>query len=68
MKTPYSHVFNLSLSRQITSGSSLQISYVGTIARRLPMQVDLATPTNYVDPASNTTYFQAAKHALNGSS
>ena len=60
-KTPYAHVFNLSLSRQISPGSSLQISYVGTIARRLPMQVDLAAPTNYVDPASGTTYFQAAK-------
>jgi hypothetical protein len=61
VKTPYSHVFNLSLSRQITPGSSLQISYVGTIARRLPMQVDLAAPTDYVDPASKMTYFQAAK-------
>jgi hypothetical protein len=61
VKTPYSHVFNLSLSRQVTPGSSLQVSYVGTIARRLPMQVDLAAPTNYVDPASKMTYFQAAK-------
>jgi Carboxypeptidase regulatory-like domain/TonB-dependent Receptor Plug Domain len=61
VKTPYAHVFNLSLSRQITPGSSLQISYVGTIARRLPMQMDLAAPINYVDPASGTTYFQAAK-------
>jgi len=61
VKTPYAHVFNLSLSRQITTGSSLQVSYVGTIARRLPMQMDLGAPTNYVDPASGTTYFQAAK-------
>ncbi len=60
LKTPYSHVFNLTLSRQVTSGSSLQISYVGTIARRLPMQVDLAMPTNLKDPSSNTTYFEAA--------
>ncbi len=60
LKTPYTHVFNLSLSRQITSHSSLQIAYVGSIARRLPMQVDLAMPTNLTDPSSNTKYFQAA--------
>ena len=60
LKTPYTHVFNLSLSRQLTSRSSLQIAYVGSIARRLPMQVDLAMPTNLTDPASNTKYFQAA--------
>jgi hypothetical protein len=61
LKTPYSHVYNFSLSRQITSNSSLQIAYVGTIGRRLPMQDDLAMPTNYTDPASKMTYFQAAK-------
>jgi len=60
LKTPYTHVFNLSLSRQLTSRSSLQIAYVGSIARRLPMQVDLAMPVNLTDPSSKTTYFQAA--------
>jgi len=61
VKTPYAHVFNFSLSRQITSRSSLQVSYVGSIGRRLPMQVDLAMPTNLTDPSSHMTYFQAAK-------
>jgi hypothetical protein len=61
VKTPYSHVFNFSLARQITSHSSLQVSYVGSIGRRLPMQVDLAMPTNLTDPSSHMTYFQAAK-------
>ena len=60
LKTPYAHVLNLTLSREITSNSSLQISYVGSIGRRLPMQVDLAMPTNLTDPASHMTYFQAA--------
>ncbi len=60
LKTPYSHVFNLSLSRQFTSNSSLQIAYVGSVGRRLPMQVDLAMPANLTDPSSKTTYFQAA--------
>src|SRR5271165_1250856 len=60
LKTPYAHVFNFSLSRQITTRSSLQIAYVGSIGRRLPMQVDLAMPANLTDPASKTTYFQSA--------
>ena len=70
LKTPYSHVFNLTLSREIGTNSSLQISYVGSIGRRLPMQEDLAMPANLTDPASHTTYFQAAKmmsqEAVNG--
>jgi hypothetical protein len=59
LKTPYSHVFNFSLARQISSKSSLQIAYVGTVGRRLPMQVDLAQPANPTDPSSKMTYFQA---------
>jgi Carboxypeptidase regulatory-like domain len=61
LKTPYAHVFNFSLSRQVTSKSSLQLAYVGSVGRRLPMQVDLAMPANPTDPASRMTYFQAAK-------
>lgn len=61
LKTPYAHVYNLSLARQVGNNSSLQLSYVGTIARRLPMQVDLAMPVDMTDPTSGMTYFQAAK-------
>lgn len=60
VKTPYAHVFNLSFSRQFSSHSSLQVAYVGSIGRRLPMQVDMAMPANLTDPTSKTTYFQAA--------
>lgn len=60
MKTPYTHVFNFSIARQLSSRSSLQIAYVGSVGRRLPLQVDLAMPTDMTDPASNTKYFQAA--------
>jgi hypothetical protein len=61
VKTPYTHMFNFSLQRQITSRSSLQLAYVGSVGRRLPMQVDLAMPADPTDPASGITYFQAAK-------
>ena len=61
VKTPYTHMFNFSLQRQIGPRSSLQLAYVGSVGRRLPMQVDLAMPANPTDPASGMTYFQAAK-------
>jgi hypothetical protein len=60
LKTPYTHTFNFSVSRELTARSSLQVAYVGTIARRLPMQVDLAMPTNLKDTSSGMRYFQAA--------
>ncbi|HEY6337687.1 MAG TPA: TonB-dependent receptor [Candidatus Sulfotelmatobacter sp.] len=60
VKTPYTHTFNFSVQRQISSHSSLQIAYVGSVGRRLPMQVDMGMPTNLNDPVSNTRYFQAA--------
>ena len=60
VKTPYTHTFNFSVARQITSRSSLQIAYVGSVGRRLPMQVDMGMPTNLNDPPSSTRYFQAA--------
>ena len=59
VKTPYTQVFNFSLSRQISSKSSLQVAYVGSIGRRLSMQVDMGMPTNLTDPASGVKYFQA---------
>ena len=49
VKTPYTHMFNFSVARQITSRSSLQIAYVGSVGRRLPMQVDMGMPTNLND-------------------
>jgi Carboxypeptidase regulatory-like domain len=60
LKTPYAHEFNLTLTREFGHSSSLQIAYVGTVGRRLPMQVDEAMPTDLTDPTSGTDYFKAA--------
>ena len=60
VKTPYTQMFNFSLQRQITSHSSLQVAYVGSVGRRLPMQVDMGMPTNLTDTSSGMKYFQAA--------
>jgi len=59
VKTPYAQVFNFSVQRQITSHSSLQIAYVGSVGGRLGLQADMAMPTNLADPSSKMTYFQA---------
>jgi len=58
IKTPYSHVVDLSVSRAIRNGSSLEVTYVGRFGRRLLEQEDVAMPTNLV--AAGTTYFAAA--------
>ncbi|HZT74039.1 MAG TPA: carboxypeptidase-like regulatory domain-containing protein [Terriglobales bacterium] len=61
LKTPYAHMFNFSIGRQLTPRTSLQLSYVGSIGRRLMMEDDLAMPADVVDPASKMDYFTAAK-------
>ncbi len=61
LKTPYSEVVNLSLQRQLPGGFTFEADYVGRFGRHLLQQVDLTTPTNFVDPKSGTSYFQAGK-------
>ncbi len=58
IKTPYSHVFDLSLQRQIGSNSSIELDYIGRLGRRLMEQEDVAMPLNLA--AAGTTYFAAA--------
>ena len=60
MKTPYSHVVNVSWQRQLPGGFVLEASYLGRFGRRQLQQIDLAQPLNLVDPTSGTNYFTAA--------
>lgn len=70
LKTPYSHVVNLSLTRELPNGFVIEASYVGRFAHRLLQEEDLAQPLDLVDPGSKTDYFSAAqqlgKAALGG--
>jgi hypothetical protein len=59
LKTPYAYTFDLSFSRELKGGFTLQAAYVGRLARRLLMQVDPATPLDYKDKASGLDYFTA---------
>ena len=60
MKTPYSHVVDFSITRELREGFVLETSYVGRFGRRLLQQEDMAEPVNMRDPKSGTDYFAAA--------
>ncbi len=60
MKTPYSHVVDFSITRELPRQFVVEVSYVGRFGRRLLQEVDLAEPVNMRDPKSGMTYFQAA--------
>jgi hypothetical protein len=58
IKTPYSHLIDFSIARELRNGSSLEISYVGRLAHRQLAQEDVAMPINLA--SSGTTYFARA--------
>jgi hypothetical protein len=60
MKTPYAHVVDFSIQRELPARFTVQLAYVGHFGRRLLQEVDMAEPVNMTDPRSGTTYFQAA--------
>jgi hypothetical protein len=60
LKTPYSHVFDLSITRELSKSFVIEASYIGRLGRRLLQEEDLAMPLDVVDPASKTDYFTAA--------
>lgn len=59
-KTPYAETFNLTLEHQLPHNMDVTASYVGRLGRHLIANLDVAQPTNFYDPISNQTYFQAA--------
>ncbi|WP_158749342.1 carboxypeptidase-like regulatory domain-containing protein [Acidobacterium sp. S8] len=58
IKTPYSHLIDFSIARELKNGSSIEISYVGRLAHRLLAQEDVAMPINLT--AAGTPYFGPA--------
>jgi len=59
LKTPYSYAMTLSYERQLGRSNSLEVAYIGHLARHLLVQEDVAQPMNLVDTKSKTTYYQA---------
>jgi hypothetical protein len=60
LKTPYSHVFNFSVTRDLGRSFSLEASYVGRLGRHLLQETDLGMAEDIVDPKSHMDYFTAA--------
>jgi Carboxypeptidase regulatory-like domain len=61
LRTPYSEVVDLSLTREFAHNYVVEATYTGRFAHHLLQEVDLAQPLNLVDPKSGVSYFQAAQ-------
>ncbi len=59
-KTPYAETFNLTIQHELPHNASFTASYVGRLGRHLLTGLDVAQPTNFRDPGTGQTYFQAA--------
>jgi len=60
IRPPYTMNMNFSIGREFRGGLFIQAAYVGRLSRRSLAQTDPATPPNFVDPTSGTTYWEAA--------
>ncbi|MGB6386151.1 MAG: TonB-dependent receptor [Terriglobales bacterium] len=61
LKTPYSYTVDFAVSRELPSGFSLDVAYVGRYSHRLLAQDDLAMPLDIHDKQSGIDYFTAEK-------
>jgi hypothetical protein len=58
VKTPYSHLLDFSVTREINASTSIEVAYVGRLAHRLLVQEDVAMPLDLT--SGGTDYFAAA--------
>ncbi len=61
LKTPYSHVVDLSFTRELSRGFVLETSYVGRFGHRLLQQLDVAQPLDLRDPKSGMDLYAATR-------
>ncbi len=59
LKTPYAYSIDFSVGRELPGRFSLQVAYVGRVARHLLTQRDLMQPLDLVDPKTGIDYFVA---------
>ena len=59
IKSPYAYTIDFSVGRELPSGFTLEVSYVGRLAHRLLTQLDVATPLDVKDPKTGVDYFTA---------
>lgn len=58
--TPYAHVLNFTIGRDLPADLSLEASYVGRRGRKLLTKIDYAMPLDLVDQASGMDYYTSA--------
>ncbi len=61
LKTPYSHVVDFSITRELSHNFVIEATYTGRFARHLLQEIDLSEPLDLVDPGSKSDYFTAAQ-------
>jgi hypothetical protein len=61
LKTPYSHVVDFSLTRELPHNFVVEATYTGRFAHHLLQEIDLSQPLDLVDPKSHMDYFTAAQ-------
>jgi hypothetical protein len=61
LRTPYSHVVDFSITRELPHNYVIEATYTGRFARHLLQEIDLSQPLDLVDPISHTDYFTAAQ-------
>jgi Carboxypeptidase regulatory-like domain len=61
LRTPYSHVVDLSFTRDVGRGFVLETSYVGRFGHRLLQQLDVAQPMNLNDPKAGMDLYTATR-------
>ena len=59
LKTPYAYTFDFSVARELKSGFTMEVAYVGRESHRLLMQLDVATPLDLKDKGAGIDYFTA---------
>ncbi len=61
LRTPYSHVVDFSITRDLGHNFVVDATYTGRFAHHLLQEIDLSQPLDLVDPASKMDYFAAAQ-------
>jgi len=61
LKTPYSHVVDFSLTRELPHSFVIEATYTGRFAHHLLQEIDLSQPLDLVDPKSHMDYFAASQ-------
>jgi hypothetical protein len=64
VRTPYSHVFNFIVGKDLGGSYGIEAGYVGRRGKNLLVRRDLAMPLNLTDPASGVDYFTAARQLV----